>query len=391
MSDPNPRPGFFESLRTRVETPSDGALVPSALRVTTAYAWRILVIAGAVALVIWLVMQLKLLVIPILVALLITALLWPAFTWLIKRGLPRWLAIVISVLGTLVIVGGLLTLAIWQISQQASAVRDRAVEGWEMLRDWLITGPFALSPEQIDAFMKQAQETLAEQQELLLNGALAVGSTAAHIGTGAVLALFVLLCLLADGGGIWKWVVRLFPRTARAATDGSGRLGWRTVVNYARTQLLVAVIDAVGIGLSAFFLGVPLAVPIGILVFLGSFVPIVGAVVTGFVAVLIALVYNGWLIAVIMLAAVLAVQQLEGHVLQPFLMGSAVKVHPLAVVLVVAGGTMVAGIPGALFAVPLAAFINVVAVSLSSGAWRSGTLSQDQLIWRQVPTERRAR
>jgi len=391
MSDPNPRPGFFESLRTRVETPSDGALVPSALRVTTAYAWRILVIAGAVALVIWLVMQLKLLVIPILVALLITALLWPAFTWLIKRGLPRWLAIVISVLGTLVIVAGLLTLAIWQISQQASAVKDRAIEGWEMLREWLITGPFTLSPEQIDAFMKQAQETLAEQQELLLNGALAVGSTAAHIGTGAVLALFVLLCLLADGGGIWKWVVRLFPRTARAAADGSGRLGWRTVVNYARTQLLVAVIDAVGIGLSAFFLGVPLAVPIGILVFLGSFVPIVGAVVTGFVAVLIALVYNGWVIAVIMLAAVLAVQQLEGHVLQPFLMGSAVKVHPLAVVLVVAGGTMIAGIPGALFAVPLAAFINVVAVSLSSGAWRSGTLSQDQLIWRQVPTERRAR
>src|SRR5690606_19356474 len=161
-----------------------------------------------------------------------------------------------------------------------------------------------------------------------------------------------------------------------------------TVVNYARTQLLVATIDAIGIGLSAFFLGVPLAIPVGVLVFLGAFVPIVGAVVTGALAVFLALVYNGPLVALWMLLVVLAVQQLEGHVLQPLLMGSAVKVHPLAVVLVVAGGAMIAGIPGALFAVPLAAFSNVVWLFISSGGWREGAPPEHvDLIWRTVPRE----
>lgn len=131
-----------------------------------------------------------------------------------------------------------------------------------------------------------------------------------------------------------------------------------------------------------------LAIPIAVLVFLGSFVPIVGAVVTGAVAVFLALVYNGPLIALAMLGVVLLVQQVEGHILQPILMGSAVKVHPLAVVLVVAGGTMIAGIPGALFAVPLAAFVNVAAVTISSGSWRTGEEPDGELIWSTVPRER---
>jgi len=182
----------------------------------------------------------------------------------------------------------------------------------------------------------------------------------------------------------------LFPRVARPAVDGAGRAGWRTVKSYARTQLLVATIDAVGIGLGAFLLGVPLSIPIAVLVFLGAFIPFVGAVATGALAVFIALVYNGPLIALFMLIVVLAVQQIESHILQPILMGSAVKVHPLAVVLVVAGGAMVGGIAGALFAVPLAAFVNVVAVYLSTKAWqRTGDpLASPDLIWRTVPRER---
>jgi predicted PurR-regulated permease PerM len=153
----------------------------------------------------------------------------------------------------------------------------------------------------------------------------------------------------------------------------------------------VAAIDAVGIGVGAALLGVPLAIPVAVLVFLGSFVPIVGAVVTGAIAVLLALVYNGPWIALAMLAVVLGVQQLEGHILQPILMGSAVKVHPLAVVLVVAGGSMVGGIPGALFAVPLAAFVNVAAVTVSTGSWRTGDQPDADLIWSTVPREPRRR
>ncbi len=368
-----------------------GATIPRGLRVATAYSWRLLVVAGAIAVGIWLVIQLKLLVIPLLVAILITALLWPAFSFLLRHRVPRWLAIVIAVLGTVAVIGGLMSLVVWQITEQWASVRDRTVAAVDGLRDSLVHGPLHLTEHQIDTWLGQLWHLLQQQAELLWSGALAIGSTVGHIGAGLLLTLFILLTLLADGAGIWRWATRLFPKAARPAVDGAGRAGWTTVVDYARTQLLVATIDAVGIGLGAFLLGVPLAVPVAVLVFLGSFVPIVGAVVTGAVAVFLALVYNGWWIALWMLVVVLGVQQLEGHVLQPLLMGSAVKVHPLGVVLVVAGGAMIAGIPGALFAVPLAAFVNVVGVYLSRRGWERGEqFAADDLIWNTVPRTRKS-
>jgi predicted PurR-regulated permease PerM len=151
----------------------------------------------------------------------------------------------------------------------------------------------------------------------------------------------------------------------------------------------VASIDALGIGLGAFFLGLPLVIPISVLVFLGSFIPVVGAVVTGALAVFVALIYNGWVTAVIMLGIVLLVQQIEGHVLQPLIMGTAVKVHPLAVVLAVAAGSLLAGIPGALFAVPLVAVLNVMVSYISSGSWRARApgdyAGPPTAIWQTVP------
>lgn len=384
------RSALLDTLRGRTVTTEIDAGIPRGLRVATAYAWRFVVIAVAAGILIWLVIQLKLLVIPLLVAILVTALLWPAFTWMLRHRVPRWLAIVISVIGTVAIVGGLLWLAIWQITREWASVRDRTTEAMGQLRQYLIDGPLHLTEQQIDDLLAQAWTWMQQQVELLWSGALVVGSTVGHVITGAVLALFILLCTLADGGGIWRWVVRLFPRAARTEVDGAGHAGWRTVVTYARTQLLVATIDATGIALGAFLLGVPLAIPIGVLVFLGAFVPFVGAIVTGALAVFLALVYNGPWIALWMLVVVLAVQQLEGHVLQPLLMGSAVKVHPLAVVLVVAGGAMIAGIPGALFAVPLAAFVNVVAVYLGrSRDGGAGPPEEADLIWSTVPRSRR--
>lgn len=385
-----PRGSFFDALRHRTVGNDVTDALPRGLRVTTAYAWRFVVIAAAAGILIWLVIQLKLLVIPLLAAILVTALLWPAFTWMLSRSVPRWLAIVISVVGTVAVVAGLLWLAIWQITRQWASVQARTIESVGQFRQYLIDGPLHLTEDQIDQLLAQGWTYLQQQAEVLWSGALAIGSTVGHVGTGAVLALFILLCTLADGGGIWRWVVRLFPRRARADVDGAGRAGWATVVTYARTQLLVATIDAVGIGLGAFLLQVPLAIPIGVLVFLGAFVPFVGAIVTGALAVFLALVYNGPWIALWMIVVVLGVQQLEGHVLQPLLMGSAVKVHPLAVVLVVAGGAMIAGIPGALFAVPLAAFVNVVAVYLSTRHTRGAAPPPTpDLIWSTVPRNRK--
>lgn len=388
-NDPEPRGSFLDALKRRTVSSDLQPPVPPALRQATAYAWRLLVIAAAIGVVVWLVIQLKLLVVPMLVAILITALVWPAFSFLLRHRWPRWLAIVVTVLGTIAVISGLLWLAVWQITREFSSVRDRTVDAVGQFRQYLIDGPLHLSAQQIDDGLQQAGTFLQQQAEVLWTGALAIGTTLGHVATGLLLTLFILLCLLADGGGIWRWTTRLFPRVARPAVDGAGRAGWRTVITYARTQLLVATIDAVGIGLGAFLLGVPLAIPIGVLVFLGAFVPFVGAVVTGALAVFIALVYNGPLIALFMLIVVLGVQQLESHVLQPILMGTAVKVHPLAVVLVVAGGAMIGGIPGALFAVPLAAFVNVVAVYLSTKAWRDDGSSVDaaDLIWQTVPRD----
>jgi len=390
--DEKPRGSLFDAVRDRRRVVSSefSGSIPRGLRIATAYSWRFLVVAAAIGVAIWLVIQLKLLVIPLLIAILITALLWPAFSWMLRHRVPRWLAIVIAVAGAVAIVAGLLWLVIWQTTRQWSSVQARTVEAIEAFRQYLIDGPLHLTEQQIDDLLAQGWTFVQQQAELLWSGALALGTTLGHVAVGALLALFILLCLLADGAGIWRWTLRLFPQRARPAADGAGRAGWVNVVNYARTQLLVATIDAVGIGLGAFLLGVPLAIPVAVLVFLGAFVPIVGAVVTGAVAVFLALVYNGPWIALWMLVVVLGVQQLEGHVLQPLLMGAAVKVHPLAVVLVVAGGAMIAGIPGALFAVPLAAFVNVVAVYVGNRSWETGVRPPaDDLIWSTVPRPRR--
>jgi predicted PurR-regulated permease PerM len=392
--DDKPRGSLFDALRdrSRVVTSEFSGTVPRGLRVATAYSWRFLVVAAAIGVAIWLIIQLKLLVIPLLISILVTALLWPVFTWMMRHRVPRWAAITISVIGTLAIVAGLLWLVIWQIARQWSSVQERTVEAMEQFRQYLIDGPLHLTEAQIDDLLAQGLNLVQEQAQLLWSGALALGSTLGHVAVGALLSLFILLCLLADGGGIWRWTTRLFPVKARPAVDGAARAGWVMVVSYARTQLLVATIDAIGIGLGAYILGVPLAIPVAVLVFLGAFVPIVGAVFTGTLAVFLALVYNGPWTALWMLVVVLGVQQIEGHVLQPLLMGSAVKVHPLAVVLVVAGGAMIAGIPGALFAVPLAAFVNVVAVYIGDRAWEGGpSPSSNDLIWTTVPRPRRVR
>ncbi len=385
-SDDKARSGFLDALRQRTVSTEASESVPRGLKLATAFAWRFLVVAAAIAVLIWLVIQLKLLIIPLLAAILITALVWPFFSFLVRHRVPRWAALIVSLLLTMSVAGGLLWLAIWQITREATTVSDRTVEALQEFRDYLIEGPLHLTGGQIDSAIDQVFEILQEQAQLLWSGALAIGSTLGHVATGILLTLFILICTLADGGGIWRWTVRLFPSRARAAVDGAGRAGWRTVINYARTQLLVATIDAVGIGLGALLLGVPLAAPIGVLVFLGAFVPFVGAVLTGALAVFLALVYNGPWIAFWMLVIVLAVQQFEGHVLQPLLMGAAVKVHPLAVVLVVAGGAMVAGIAGAVFAVPLAAFVNVVWLYLSRRGWEQPLEpGPADLIWSTVP------
>jgi len=362
---------MFRRLRTPVDSttlrPDD---VPRGMRIAGAYAWRLLAIAGVVAVVIFLVMELRLLVIPVFVGVLLAALLGPFVGWLRRRRVPNGLAAAIGLLTLLGVIAGLIWLVVSQVRSGMADLQERSAERFDELLSWVAT-TFGLSQREIQASIDEFFAQFELTDDWFVDGALSIGATTADILTGAVLALFALLFFLLDGRRIWLFVVGLFPRTSREAVDGAASAGWRTVTEFAKVQIFVAFVDALGIGLVALALQLPLVLPIAVAVFLGSFVPIVGAVVTGSLAVVVALIYAGPLPALIMLAGVLLVQQIEGNVLQPLVMGSAIKVHPLAVVLAVAAGGFLAGIPGTLFAVPIVAFLNVFVRYIATGAWRA--------------------
>lgn len=360
------------------------------MRIAGAWSWRILAIVGVLGILIFLIMELRIIVVPLMIATLLSALLVPFSHFLIRHRWPRWLAIVTTIVGLVAIIGGLVVLVVWQIRVGWPDLRDQSLVAWEDLKDFLLQSPLHLTEEQLTQFGEELWTTVQRDSAVWVSGAMSIGSTAGHFIAGLFLVIFATIIMLIDGRGIWNWFVRLFPRKARPAINGSGLAGWGTLTNFVKVQIFVAAIDAVGIGIGAAILQLPLVVPIAIAVFLGSFIPIVGAVVTGALAVFIALIYKDIVIALIMLGIVLLVQQVESHILQPLIMGSAVKVHPLAVVLAVAGGSYLAGIPGALFAVPVVATLNVMVGYIARGRWRlSPGQAHPQDFGRTVITETR--
>jgi predicted PurR-regulated permease PerM len=262
----------------------------------------------------------------------------------------------------------LLTFVGQQIATGATDLADSVVQGIGRIRDWLENGPLQVSDSQLDGYLSEVQRTISEstREGGVLTRVGEVGTAVGHVVAGFFIVLFATFFFLADGRRIWAWVVRLFPRAARARADSSGRVAWLSLTQFVRATVLVALVDAIGIMVVAAILDVPFVAAIGVLVFLGGFVPLVGATVSGVVAVLVALVAQGPIVALIMLGGVIGVQQLEAHVLQPFLLGRMVSVHPLGVIVAIACGAYFAGIAGALVAVPFVAAVNAVVVYLSS-------------------------
>lgn len=332
--------------------------VTPAMQIASAWAWRFLVIVAAVGVIGYGMRYLSEVVVPVTVGVLLTALLIPVTTGLQKLRLPRGPAAGITVIATIVVIAGLLTLVGTQIAGQFEDLSNQVGEGVQKLRD-LARINFGLTDADITSLYKQLQE-LVTSGGALGQQAAAVGTTATHVVAGLFISLFCLFFFLYQGEQIWAWLVRLFPRRARDKADSSGRKAWISLTAFVRATVIVAAVDAVGISLGAAILGLPLVSAIGILVFVGAFIPVVGALISGIVAVLVALVAKGPLIAIIMLAVVIGVQQLEAHVLQPFLLGRAVSVHPLAIILSIATGVVIAGIVGALVAVPTAAVLNAI-------------------------------
>ncbi len=339
--------------------------VPPSVRAAADWSWRILLIGALVAVVVGLMAVSKVLWVPVVVALLLTVLLSPLVTFLEDRArFPRGAAAATAVLGLLALVAGLVTLAGRSIAKGFDELWVQTQDGFDELLESLATGPLELDRTEIDAYLDQAGDQLSANSSTLVSGALSATVTVGHVLAGALVTLFCLLFFLKDGALIWAWIVRLLPARNRERVYEASRRGLITLTAFTRTQVLVALIDAVGIGVGAAILGIPLALPLAVLVFLASFIPFVGAIATGVIAVLVALVDQGPTTALIMLAIVLAVQQVESHVLQPLLLGHAVSLHPVAVLLTVAAGSLAAGIVGALLAVPFVATLNTVLLYL---------------------------
>ena len=343
--------------------------VPTGVHLAASWSWRFIVIVGALFVSVLLVIQLSFIVVPLLIAVLLAVLATPIAQWLRSLRFPGWLATLIALLVLISAVSALIWLVVEQIMRDWTSLQNRSIAAYDDFIAFLLESPLQVTESQLNDWLGVLAEELNLNSAWILSGALSISSSIGSVLVGAGLALFALVFFVHDGERITRWVINLLPKDARAPVAGATNKGWLTLMNFVRVQIFVAVVDAIGIGLGAFFLGLPLVIPIAVAVFLGAFVPIVGAFAAGGLAAFIALVYEGPIAALIMVIIVLAVQQIEGQILQPLVMGRAVQVHPLAVVLAVTGGGFLAGIPGVLFAVPLVAYLNVFVGYLVRREW----------------------
>ena len=342
----------------------DGIDVPYALRFSAAWAWRLLLVVAALYVALKLFGLLSVVLVPVIIGLLLAAVASPLVDALVARRVPRGPATALVVVTGLVVLVALITLVAQQFSSGFTDLRDSFDSSLGKLEKYL--ADLGLSRRQVGDAFDRVREAVGAGQGDVGGRVLSVTTTAGHVLAGLFITLFATIFFTYDGRSIWAWVVGLFPRTARERVHGSGERAWTVLTSYVRATVVIAAVDALGIVLVAAILQLPLLVPIGVLVFIGAFVPVVGATISGIAAVAVALVSDGPVAALVMLGGVIAVQQLEGHVLQPFLMGRVVRVHPLAVVVVIAIGGLVAGVFGALIAVPLAAIVNTVGTYLAS-------------------------
>lgn len=312
----------------------------------------ILVLLLATAVIFGLV-QLKLVVIPVLIALILAAALSPVMRWMRGHGFPAMLATWTTLVGGIVIFGGIITLIVFAVRDQWDALAESATQGIAQLQDFIATGPFSIDQAQLDAFADTAVDFLTSSQ--FGTGALAGVSAAGEFITGAVLLIVILFFFLKDGDRIWAFFLRPFRGEHLERGQRIGRTAVRTLGGYVRGTATVALVDAVAIGVGLAILQVPLALPLAVIVFLAAFIPLVGATVAGVLAALVALVANGPLIALIVIIIVIAVNQLEGDLLQPVVMAQSLKLHPLVILLALTAGTILAGIIGAVLSVPIAA------------------------------------
>ncbi|HSN44410.1 MAG TPA: AI-2E family transporter [Propionibacteriaceae bacterium] len=339
--------------------------IPRVVNVAAAWAWRLLLIAALIALGWWLVTSLSTVTVPLMLAVLLTAALWPLKEGMVARRVPRALAVTLSLLLIAVLVVGIITLMGAQIASQWSELGTQAVNSFNQMLDWLATGPLKISGAQVDGWFEQAKEYVANQRSAIAGYIAAAGTQLGHFFAGIALALFATFYFLLDGPGMARSVSVLIPSLSRRRVMSAAGRGWTSLVSNVRAAVIVAAVDGLGALIGAAAVGSNMWLAIGAFTFLAAFVPLLGALVSGAVATGVVLVTLGWVRALIMLGVFIAVMEIEAHVLQPFLLGHAVSIHPLVVLYGIAVGMIVGGIVGALFVIPFLAFGNAFARSLS--------------------------
>jgi predicted PurR-regulated permease PerM len=334
--------------------------VPKSVRYAAAWSWRILIITAAVALLGWVIWQLRVVTFPVVVAVLLAALLAPTVWRLRRAGWRRGAAAGTVLAGFIVVVVGVLTVVGRQVGGQFGRVADEAERAIDEIQAWLADGPLSLSDQQITNLVDQIATAVSANEDRIAAGALSTAGAAAEVFAGVAIAMFALFFFLFDGRSIWRWCLSVVPRSLRTDADEAGKLAFGTLIAYVRSTILVATFDGVFITIWLLILSVPLALPLGVLVFFGAFIPLVGAFLSGALAVLVAFVTQGPIVALLVLAGIIAVQQIEAHLFAPLVMGRMVKLHPLAIVLAISAGAVVFGIIGAIVAVPLVAVVHTV-------------------------------
>lgn len=346
-----PKPAPAAASRPQRATSRLGSSLPAWLRVTVAYcaAGLVLVVAG------WILLQLlvavRVVTFAVIGALLLAAVLSPLSRWMARAGAPRWVA---GLTPLLLLLGVLATSGYFIVRRTLSQLGDlqgALAAGVSQLRSYFTGPPLSLNADRLD----QIRDIVVGRINEVFHDPLASAAFVLEVLSSVILALFLLFFLLKDGAQMWQWIVRLVPPQRRERVDGAGRRGWWTLTRYVVGSVVIALIDAVSIGVALYLIGVPLALSLALLIFFSSFVPILGATVSGAAAVLVTLVSLGLPEALLVLGVVVLVQQLEGNLLQPVVMGRAVELHPVVILVAVSSGGLLAGIPGAVVAVPLTA------------------------------------
>ncbi|MEM7339839.1 MAG: AI-2E family transporter [Actinomycetota bacterium] len=344
----------------------DRWVVPAGLDRAASWSWRVLVVAAALYVVVWLVTILQFVVFAVLVAVIATSAIEPPVRWMHQRGLPRILATWIGVLGVAAALVSLFVAVVPRFVDEFGDVSARVNEAGDDIKEWAQTGPLGLSETQVNDLETDFQARVSDAVDGVLLNPSAGLSVVAEVLTGAVLAIVLTFYFVHDGGSMWRWFVSRIPADdRRAVINKAGFRLMETLRSWLGGMAIAGLFDAIALGIALVIIGVPLVFALSVLAFFAAFVPILGVVVAGGLAVLVALVANGPTDALLVAAVVLGIQQIEGDVIIPMVMSRSVKLHPSVVLVALTAGGIVAGIPGAVVAVPVTAAVVAVITVLS--------------------------